>query len=146
MHTQSKDANLWRQHTETCANALLRTNTSGRGDSLKHVPGFITLLLHLQGRGEDIEESMFHLPLPSSPLPSSLSPSPFPSSWLLQWWTAQQWKPVNNRDMLTEEAFSGTAALYAVPQLPRQGNKGKSALGQFSVQVSIRSIPTHCSV
>lgn len=53
-----------------------------------------------------------------------------------------------NLDMSTEEAFSMTAALYTALQLPRQGNKGKSVLGQFAVQVSVTSIPlpTHCSV
>lgn len=47
-HTQSKDANLCMQYTETCTfNVLLRTNTGGRGDSVKWVPAFMTHLPHL---------------------------------------------------------------------------------------------------
>lgn len=93
-HTQSKDANLCMQYTETCTfNVLLRTNTGGGGTALSgYQLSWHTFHIYKGGK-KTFKFQCLHPPLPSFPLPSSLSPSPFPSSWLLQWWTAQQWKP-----------------------------------------------------
>lgn len=134
------------QYTEMCVNALLRTNTGGRADSVKGVPAFMTPSTFRKGGGgrRHLSSSVctyhFHLLLFLLLFLLLL--------FLLLGFCSDGQHSSGNLDMSTEAAFSMTATLYAVLQLPRQGNKGKSVLGQFSVQVSIRSIPlpTHCSV
>ena len=125
-------------------NALLRTNTGGPGDSVKWVTAFITSSTFIGGERRHLSFNIcthhFHLLLFLLLFLLLL--------FFLLGFCSDGQHSSGNLDKSTEEAFSVTATLYAVLQLPRQGKKGKSVLGQFSVQVSIQSIPlpTHCSV